>query len=153
MEIDRSKSDSTSAVLRRSLQVSASFILSVSISRLSKYLSLGSYLVPEDLISSALSFPICTMDTMSSSYRRVVIVLFALCGIHRQVTGLAQGYITAGGRVELKPRYAGAQSPSSDPPGDVIFQVRASFPDPPRETYCGFALRAHSVQDCRGVHR
>lgn len=120
---ERSKNDSTSALLLSfevfSPQAASTFCtLSVLISGLGSYPASGSY-----LISSTLSFPICTMDIINSSQWNGGGGISSLWG-KRLARCLAQGYGTAGGGAGIKPGEAEAQSPGSDPSGDMGFQAR-----------------------------
>ena len=119
---EQSKNDSTSALLRCfedfSPQAASTFCtLSVLISGLSSYPASGSY-----LISSTLSFPICTTDIVNEVPSRTVVVVSPLCGRKRPARCLAQGYGTASGGAGIKPGEPEAQSPGSDPSGDMGFK-------------------------------
>ena len=107
---EQSKNDSTSALLLSfevfSPQAASTFCtLSVLISGLGSYPASGSY-----LISSTLSFPICTMDIINSSQWNGGGGISSLWG-KRLARCLAQGYGTAGGGAGIKPGEAEAQSP------------------------------------------
>lgn len=53
-----------------------------------------------------------------------MVVVFPLCGGKRLASCLALGYGAAGGGAGIRPGEAEAQSPGSDPSGDMGFQAR-----------------------------